>query len=339
MVGVGVPKKNVKVVNAHANKVQITVVRHGERLDAANPRVWHSFSAAKKYPCDPPLTTLGEMQAEQVAEELADQGYTMVVSSPFVRCLCTAAKICQKLCAPLIIDAELGEVFGPCCFGDWPEPGPARRQKEEAVAFVSSDVELINGGEFVGAAPVWPETLQEGRLRMAVRVEEYVSRAFKLGGKSIVIVTHGDCVAACAAIAQSCARFDSGYHKVNRVNYCGYVNLAREFREGEEPGMVDKEGGWIVNHKGVLLEGWGLALPEEFSESAQASIQQEVEQLEKMTDNKRMMKQETIEHRSPRLLKRKTSMLLSDHYLKLMSSQDQHGCHFDDLLPNAHNSV
>ena len=82
------------------------------------------------------------------------------------------------------------------------------RSAEEICAYVPSDVRIVGMDEegkltsegLVGTAPEWPE--QNGKLRLAIRVEQLSEKAGKLGA-SFVLVTHGDCVAGCLALASS----------------------------------------------------------------------------------------------------------------------------------------
>ena len=48
-------------------------------------------------PYDPPLTAKGEEAALQVGRDLRNAGIDFVVSSPFLRCLQTAMKVCEGL--------------------------------------------------------------------------------------------------------------------------------------------------------------------------------------------------------------------------------------------------
>jgi len=275
----------------------------------------------------------GQAQAEKVAEALYSDGFSIVVSSPYARCIGTAVKICQKLDKPLCIDAELGEVFGPCYFGDWSKPGPIRRKIDGVLQFIPEDVKLAEM-DIIGDPPEWPETLEEGRIRLASRVEEYASRAVRMRGVSIVLVTHGDCVASCTALAKSAAKNDAGYHMVSRVEYCGYVKLQREYEEEEEPvGLVDPDANWIVNSTGVHLSGLGLALPPELMEADEQRIQEQGKKLEETqnTRKKKQAEQTTCGRRTTTIL---LSALHQRKSTKLLDLQVQAGSKFEELLPN-----
>jgi len=274
----------------------------------------------------------GQAQAEKVAEALCKDGFSMVVSSPYARCIGTAVKICQKLGKPLCIDAELGEVFGPCCFGKWSKPGPVRRKIDGVLQFIPEDVKLVET-DFIGNPPEWPETLEEGRIRLASRVEEYASRAVRLGGISIVLVTHGDCVASCTALAKSAAMNDPGYHRVSCVEYCGYLKVQREYEEKEEPvGLIDPDANWIVNTNGVHLAGLGLAMPPELMEDDEQMIQEDGKKLEEKrnTRKEKQAEQPTCGRSGTSILR---SALLEQKCNKLLNLQVQTGSKFEELLP------
>lgn len=72
------------------------VMRHGERLDDADP----SWVPKTDRPWDPPLTERGKQQAWEVGKRLRTEGWgiTRVVVSPFLRCVQTAAQVVTALC-------------------------------------------------------------------------------------------------------------------------------------------------------------------------------------------------------------------------------------------------
>jgi hypothetical protein len=72
------------------------VMRHGERLDDADP----SWVPRTDRPWDPPLTETGKQQAWEVGKKLRSEGWgiTRVVVSPFLRCVQTAAQVVTALC-------------------------------------------------------------------------------------------------------------------------------------------------------------------------------------------------------------------------------------------------
>lgn len=74
-----------------ASRVQkLFVMRHGERLDDADP-LWVSTPGVRTW--DPPLTAKGTEQAMAVGEKLRSEGVeiTRILVSPFLRCVQTTA--------------------------------------------------------------------------------------------------------------------------------------------------------------------------------------------------------------------------------------------------------
>eukprot|EP01064_Diplonema_japonicum_P021160 TRINITY_DN3070_c0_g1_i1.p2 TRINITY_DN3070_c0_g1~~TRINITY_DN3070_c0_g1_i1.p2 ORF type:complete len:229 (+),score=43.63 TRINITY_DN3070_c0_g1_i1:1205-1891(+) len=89
----------------------VYIVRHGHRIDNFNDN-WH---ATAERPYDPPLTDEGKQAAFDVGEEFATfdatERPTLVISSPFTRCLETAAEIAKGLGLKEInVHRSLGEI-------------------------------------------------------------------------------------------------------------------------------------------------------------------------------------------------------------------------------------
>eukprot|EP00928_Gymnodinium_smaydae_P038980 TRINITY_DN26744_c0_g5_i2.p1 TRINITY_DN26744_c0_g5~~TRINITY_DN26744_c0_g5_i2.p1 ORF type:complete len:393 (-),score=72.49 TRINITY_DN26744_c0_g5_i2:25-1203(-) len=243
----------LKVLTPHVEVRQrfvLAIVRHGERMDAVEPRRWYRSKDGQRFPFDPPLTERGRSEVATVASEVADKSknatFSVVVSSPFARCVQTAVEFCRAYKGKLCIDWGLGEVFSPDYFGSWLTAPPCRTA-EEVLALVPKDVSILS--EFVGEAPTWPETFAEGRLRLISRVEVYAERAVRTNGTNFLLVTHGDCIAACLGLALSGAKGGASSCVVKRVDYCAHVVLERCFDTLELPvGLVDKAAGWEVRH-------------------------------------------------------------------------------------------
>ena len=91
----------------------VWIVRHGERIDVVEPE-W--LSTAER-PHDPPLTEYGRQQAAVTGAHLAARGdrVDFVYTSPFLRCVQTAAAIAKHLDAPLRVEPGLCEWLN----GDW----------------------------------------------------------------------------------------------------------------------------------------------------------------------------------------------------------------------------
>lgn len=240
-------------------RTSVAVMRHGERLDASDPAAWFQSAAAQDFPFDCPLSAKGKRQVAGVARELARRSsnrFSCVVSSPFLRCLETAVEVCRALHLPICVDLQLGEVFGPACFGDWSPPGPVRRSREEVLALLPPDVRSLSPVDFFGEEPQWPESIENARLRMVSRVEQYAEWSSRLeGGANFFLVTHGDCVGACLTLAL--AAEEGGLQQVvEKVDYCGYALLERAWEPGEAEacGLLDQGARWRVQHGHVSIK-------------------------------------------------------------------------------------
>eukprot|EP00930_Biecheleria_cincta_P022919 TRINITY_DN16635_c0_g1_i1.p1 TRINITY_DN16635_c0_g1~~TRINITY_DN16635_c0_g1_i1.p1 ORF type:complete len:524 (-),score=69.97 TRINITY_DN16635_c0_g1_i1:351-1784(-) len=216
----------------------VSVVRHAERADAMfalfNGLPWTRSEDSRRWPLDPPLSDAGEIGALEAAEVIHDfatkrcnAGIDVVVTSPYLRCVQTAATICAKLGPDtrLMIDASLGEVFGPDVFGE-SRPRNHRRPMQRLL-----DECKLRGVEsalpkIFGAEPVWPENLDGGRQRFAESFLEYQERSC-YGCRNFIVVTHGDCVAAATAL------FPFEAH-VRRVEPGGMLLASRPAKKSSE---------------------------------------------------------------------------------------------------------
>eukprot|EP00931_Biecheleriopsis_adriatica_P060553 TRINITY_DN36378_c0_g1_i1.p1 TRINITY_DN36378_c0_g1~~TRINITY_DN36378_c0_g1_i1.p1 ORF type:complete len:489 (-),score=53.08 TRINITY_DN36378_c0_g1_i1:553-2019(-) len=192
-----------------------SVVRHAERADGFalfNGLPWTRSEDFHRWPFDPPLSDAGELGALQTAEAIhgsvtkLDAAIDVVVTSPYLRCVQTAAVICAKLGPDtrLMIDVSVGEIFGPAIFGDC-KPEKHRRSLQSLLEECKRrGVENVFAN-FFGTEPAWPESLQAGRQRFVESFLKYQERSFN-GCRSFIIVTHGDCVAAAATLFPLAAR-------------------------------------------------------------------------------------------------------------------------------------
>jgi len=259
-----------------STQIAVAVMRHGERLDAVDPVSWYRSEAGKAYPFDCPLSAHGRRQVGNVARELAQRcsgRFAYVVSSPYLRCVETAVEVCRALQLPICVDMQLGEVFGPACFGHWNPPGPMRRSPEEVVGFVPPDLHKFSPVDSIGQEPVWPESIEDARLRMVSRVEQYAEWAARLEGVNFVLVTHGDCVGACLTLAL--AKEDGSMDQVvDKVDYCGYTLLERTCEAGEPAlGLLDEAADWRVKHGHVVLRNADMTSESDIYEDS-SSIQE-----------------------------------------------------------------
>ncbi|CAL1163973.1 unnamed protein product, partial [Cladocopium goreaui] len=278
----------------------------------------------RRYPFDPPLTLTGAKQAKSVAKELfAKYGdFSVVVSSPFIRCIETAVEICRVFNCGLCIDRQLGEVFSPAYFGPWDLPGPKMRSPEEICAYVPNDVRIVGVGDdegsksnaegFIGTTPQWPE--KNGKLRLAIRVEQLSEKAGKLGGANLVLVTHGDCVAGCLALASTKAELTAPV--VSKGPYCGFVVLERPFQADEPPkSLLDPAAGWNVynGHNEVLYRNsQQLSTWSPVTEKKAAQLQSLAKDLAKRNQTQAVEIEEETTESPRRRQKRQTTLILEN---------------------------
>lgn len=192
------------------------VIRHAERADSAfallGGRPWTRTDDSRTWPFDPPLSDAGEVGAQETAEAVysfthrCNYSIDAIVTSPYLRCVQTAAILCNRLGSDtkLILDASVGEIFGPSVFGD-SMPQDHRRPLQSLLDECTSRGVKCVVPTLLGIEPSWPEALDEGRFRFAETFLEYVER-YRSGCKSFLVVTHGECVAAATALFPMPAR-------------------------------------------------------------------------------------------------------------------------------------
>lgn len=218
----------------------VALVRHGERLDQADPITWMRSKDGQRYPFDAPLTGKGVRQAQEVARELAKyrSWFHLVVCSPYVRCVQTAAEIAKELELPLAVDNSLGEIYGPRTMGGTRDGGPPERRSPSEVFGVvgesASEVELVkcrSGGLF-GQPPQWPESLEAARLRFISRTECFLSRSAKMR-RNFILVSHGDAVAIVLQLLLRVREAAMPGEVVDFVDYCGYLCADRDLSNAD----------------------------------------------------------------------------------------------------------
>ncbi|KAH7104641.1 PGAM-domain-containing protein [Auriculariales sp. MPI-PUGE-AT-0066] len=104
---------------------RIYIARHGFRAN------WVSsdWITPTNLPRDPPLATSGVTQARELAEHFKsmplDERPTAIFSSPFYRCLQTAAPVAEQLNIPLYVEHGVSEWYRPVIPGTGLHPRPA----------------------------------------------------------------------------------------------------------------------------------------------------------------------------------------------------------------------
>lgn len=161
----------------------IWLVRHASRLDFAHP----AWSDSAPRPFDPPLSALGHAQAERVAARLAREPIRYLFSSPFLRCLETAAPIARRTGTPIAIEPALSEWLNPEWFPAAPEVLPPEAAGER---FAEVDRTYVPAG-----VACYPESAEQARAR-AARAARLLAARFP---GDLVLVCHGASLQGAAA--------------------------------------------------------------------------------------------------------------------------------------------
>eukprot|EP00747_Dinoflagellata_sp_TGD_P116528 gnl/TRDRNA2_/TRDRNA2_172401_c0_seq3.p1 gnl/TRDRNA2_/TRDRNA2_172401_c0~~gnl/TRDRNA2_/TRDRNA2_172401_c0_seq3.p1 ORF type:complete len:511 (+),score=44.92 gnl/TRDRNA2_/TRDRNA2_172401_c0_seq3:59-1591(+) len=188
------------------------VVRHSERADSydgfVDGTLWTQTEDFETWPLDCPLSDAGRQEAQILGSKLHDfseaQGapFHVVVCSPYYRCIQTAVEICKRLgddCR-LIVDREIGEVFGPAVLGP-NHPRHHLRLRETGFDYCKQNGVNCQRKP-LGQQPTWPEDLQDARRRYVNRFLHFLGRSV-MARQNFVLVSHAECVAATLSIMPS----------------------------------------------------------------------------------------------------------------------------------------
>eukprot|EP00879_Flechtneria_rotunda_P015311 GHRR01016005.1.p1 GENE.GHRR01016005.1~~GHRR01016005.1.p1 ORF type:complete len:322 (+),score=98.43 GHRR01016005.1:3358-4323(+) len=221
----------------------LIVMRHGHRQDEEDS-FWHQTA---KRPWDPPLSMKGRVEAAAAAAKIGDLLVDYVISSPFKRCLQTSAGVVAGLglsTGQWLVDWQLAEVCDArVLFGGQSEL--MERLQQQAVnvwmwgglalaealnQFVNQDCKLNRVGikplPRTTPLPHYPETLEQGLNRYAKALQEI---AHSFAGKTVLLVTHGECVRQAVAMAEPLS-------EVFEVIHTGYVILQHTRQQASGPG-------------------------------------------------------------------------------------------------------
>ena len=208
----------------------VAVLRHGERQDSVFGSTWHGTEDFKRYPFDCPISDHAVLEAQQAAHKLRGFAeFDIIVSSPYLRCVQTAIALADALDVMVLLDYELGEVFGPPVFGELGpiQTGRAWRSRQELHAalqhwspellhgFSKLPVERVHWEKVMGRPPTWGEKLTDAHQRYAKRFLTYLSRG-RRSGKKMILVSHGVMVQTCLKILPSTSALS-----VASIPFCG----------------------------------------------------------------------------------------------------------------------
>jgi len=232
----------------------VVILRHSERKDYVDP-TYKTSEEGLAWPHDAPLTEKGIELAKEVAEEMAllhdQEPFAAIASSPYRRCLETAAEVAKALQLPVVIDQELGEVRDRAM----PQETVAHRSPKELKNMARSlGIRLLNpveeesGVKIFGKEPVWPENLEAAKNRYIVRIETYIRQSAQ-AQQNMILVTHADAVAAALVM------FERGGADIQNMGFCARViakRLVPKKISDEEHGVYAEH--WDVDYKGFEAE-------------------------------------------------------------------------------------
>jgi len=202
----------------------LLVMRHGARLDEAEP----GWAAAAARPWDTPLSAHGAAgaaaAAPAVAAALLPGAVALICSSPFLRCLQTAAacqaclpggcavdlslaEVCSSRLLPGLPAATLGAPIGDWLWGaaggGWHlESGRLPPAVAAAVGTPSGlpAPALAGRAASAGPAPAHGESVTAAHARYAAAL---MALAARHAGSSVLVVTHGEAVRAAVRLADT----------------------------------------------------------------------------------------------------------------------------------------
>lgn len=163
---------------------QIIMVRHGEAYNTVEPDGQREVVDRS----NPPLTPLGEKQAELTAAVVSAFGPDQVLSSPFIRAAQTAQALLKSSDAKALLDARLCEHFA---FGSLEHFAgvPSERYPFYGVDRFPADETLADREVF----PHFPESQDAVDRRVGSLLDEWIARD---GWQTLALYSHGAVVGA-----------------------------------------------------------------------------------------------------------------------------------------------
>jgi broad specificity phosphatase PhoE len=145
------------------------LLRHGQSTFNA------VFTATRRDPgfIDPPLTPLGEAQAEHAAAALAGAGIRRIIASPYTRALQTAAPIARRLGVKVHVNPIVRERYAFTC-----DVGTPRTAL--ALAWPGHDFSMID--------EVWWPAVEEPAAEVAARAARFRAEMAALPDWSATLV-------------------------------------------------------------------------------------------------------------------------------------------------------
>ncbi len=188
----------------------IWLTRHGSRQDFIDPE-WHR-TAERRH--DPPLSAEGLFQVQQLATRLEPEGITGIFSSPFLRCVQTAAPIADRLHLPIRLEPGFSEWLNPDWFPSSPEILP-----------LDTIVQQFPAIEADYSPQVFPSYPENGETVLRRTGEAATGIATKYPGE-LLFVGHGATVygSLFGLLGQSFAELE---RTLGAIHYCCLFRLQR----------------------------------------------------------------------------------------------------------------
>jgi broad specificity phosphatase PhoE len=157
---------------------EVWLIRHAEAYNTAEDDAQRSILD----PLNPPLTPLGEQQAEEVAALLEMVRPRQIRVSPFLRTVQTVLPYLEITGEKAVIDFRIGEIFARQYFQEFtglrPESYPPR---------IARRLLSLQGLELRSNFPDFPETQEQVEARTLAAWQDYQTMAFE----RLVVVGHG----------------------------------------------------------------------------------------------------------------------------------------------------
>lgn len=194
----------------------IWLARHGSRQDFVDP-AWHQTADR---PHDPPLSEEGLIQVRQLAKRMQPEGISAIFSSPFLRCIQTAAPIAELLNLPICVEPGFSEWLNP----DWFPTAPQILSLEALM----KNYAAIDRDYSPRVRPSYPEN-GETVLQRTAEAATGIARAYP--GR-LLYVGHGATIygSAFGLLGQSFADLE---RKLGAIHYCSLFRLVRGSRTWE----------------------------------------------------------------------------------------------------------
>jgi len=163
-------------------KFRIDLLRHGES----------QYSHTLRGHLDDELTAKGWQQMQSTIEQVTNQSWDVIISSPLKRCACFAEQLAKTTQLPLLLNHDLKEMY----FGDW--EGVSTQQIYE-----TSPELLANFWQKPSQyCPPRAETLMQFQTRVLKGFQELLVEMQNQNWQHALVVTHGGVIKLLACLAK-----------------------------------------------------------------------------------------------------------------------------------------